>query len=83
MSALLVALVPDGVVTVTSTGPAAPAGLVAEIEVSLLTVELVAAVPPKLTAVAAAKLVPVMVTEVPPAVGPLLGATELTVGGPM
>ena len=37
--------------------------------------------PPKLTAVAPVKLVPVMVTTVPPAVGPLLGLTPVTVGG--
>ena len=40
----------------------------------------VAAVVPKWTAVAVVNPVPVMVTEVPPAVGPALGATELTVG---
>ena len=39
-----------------------------------------AAVVPKSTAVAVVKPVPVMVTEVPPAVGPELGATETTVG---
>ena len=37
--------------------------------------------PPKLTAVAPVKLVPVMVTTVPPAVGPLLGLTPVTLGG--
>ena len=37
--------------------------------------------PPKLTAVAPLKLVPVMVTTVPPVVGPLLGLTAVTVGG--
>ena len=42
--------------------------------------KVVAGVVPKWTAVAAVKPVPVMVTEVPPAVGPALGATELTVG---
>ena len=42
--------------------------------------KLEAAVAPKSTAVAPVKLVPVMVTEVPPAVGPEVGATELTVG---
>ena len=66
--------------TVTSTVPAAPAGAVAVIEVALLTVKVVAAVAPNLTPVAPVKLVPVMVTEVPPAVGPELGLTEETVG---
>ena len=37
--------------------------------------------PPKLTAVAPLKSVPVMVTTVPPVVGPLLGLTPVTLGG--
>ena len=64
------ALVPPGVVTVISTAPALPAGEVAVICVALLTVNEVAAVTPNFTAVAPVKLVPVMVTEVPPAVVP-------------
>ena len=52
-------------VTVTSTVPI-PAGEVAVIWVALLTVKEAAALPPKLTAVAPEKLVPVMVTLVPP-----------------
>ena len=78
-SALLVTLVPLAVVTVTSTVPL-PAGLVAVTWVALTTVNVVAALPPKLTPVAPLKSVPVMVTEVPPAAGPLPGATALTVG---
>ncbi len=35
---------------------------------------------PKSTAVAPVKLVPLTVTEVPPAVGPLVGLTTVTVG---
>ncbi len=58
------ALVPPGVVTVTSTVPAVPAGAVAVMLVALLTVKLVAAVEPNLTAVAPVKLVPVIVTVV-------------------
>ncbi len=50
--------------------PPAPAGEVAVMEVALLTVKLVAAVAPNFTALAPVKLVPVMVTTVPPAVGP-------------
>ena len=38
---------------------------------------------PKVTAVAAVKFVPVMTTLVPPAVGPELGATPVTVGAPV
>ena len=68
-SALEVAEVPPGVVTVTSTVPV-PAGEVAEIEVALLTTTPVAALAPKCTAVAPVNPVPVIVTLVPPAVGP-------------
>jgi hypothetical protein len=75
------ALVPAGVVTVTSTVPAFSAGEVAVICVLLSTVNDVAATLPKFTAVAPLKAVPAMVTEVPPAVGPTLGLTEVTAGG--
>ena len=70
--------VPAGVVTVTSTVPV-PAGLSAVIVVSLTTVTFVAARrrsrPPW-----PVKLVPVIVTDVPPAAGPLLGLRPVTVG---
>ena len=52
--------VPTGVVTLTV--PVVPAPTTAEMEVALLTVNDVAAVLPKLTAVAPVKLVPVIVT---------------------
>jgi len=64
-----------------STIPAEPIGAVAVIEVALLTVKLAAPLEPKLTADAPVRLVPVMVTEVPPAVGPVAGETEVTAGG--
>ena len=57
-------------VTTTFTAPAACAGVIAVMVVALTTTTLVAAVPPNVTAVAPVKLVPVMVTLVPPAVGP-------------
>ena len=79
MSAEEVAEVPAVLVTVTSTVPAVWAGDVAVIEVAPLTVT-VALVEPKLTVEAAVKLVPVMVTEVPPAVPPELAEREVTVG---
>ena len=79
-SAALVALVPLDVVTVTSVVPV-PAGDVAVMEVALLTVNDVALVAPNFTAVAPVKFVPVMVTDVPPAVGPLAGLSPVTVGG--
>ena len=78
-SALLVALVPPEAVTVTSTVPD-PAGAVTEIEVVELTTTPVAAAVPNLTAVTPEKLVPVMVTEVPPEIGPELGLSPVTVG---
>ena len=61
---------PPGLVTVTVTAPALPAGVVAVIEVLLTTTTLVAAVPPNVTVAPAAKFVPVMVTPVPPPTGP-------------
>ena len=79
-SAADVAEVPPAVVTLTST-VLVPAGEVAVIVVALTTVMPVADAAPNTTAVAPVKLVPVMVTEVPPSVGPLVGATDVTVGG--
>src|SRR5262249_10170906 len=81
LSAVLVDDVPEGVVTVTSTVcPAVPAGSVAVILVADTTVKLVAGVPPNDTPVAPLKLLPVIVTVVPPVAGPLAGDTLLTVG---
>ena len=74
-------LMPFDVVTVTSTSPGGSAGDTAVIDVAEFTAKLVAAVEPNLTAVAPVKLVPVMVTEVPPAAGPFLGDNFLIVGG--
>ena len=66
-------------VTVTST-VADPAGAVALIDVALFTVNAVAAVAPNFTADAPVKFVPVIATDVPPAVGPEAGLTPVTVG---
>ena len=66
-------LVPSGRVTVTLTTPAAWAGDVAVIWLAELTVNPVAAVLPNRTAVISINPVPVIVTAVPPAVGPLAG----------
>src|SRR5438445_6628508 len=74
------ALVPPAVVTVTSTVPT-PVGEVAVIWVALSTVKEPAALLPNLTAVAPEKLVPVMVTLLPPYIGPVFGLTLATVGG--
>jgi hypothetical protein len=71
--------VPLEVVTLISTVPV-PAGDVAVMEVAEMTVKLAAVVAPKVTAVAPVKLVPVMVTVVPPVCGPAVGELEVTVG---
>jgi hypothetical protein len=72
--------VPPGVVTVRSTRPAAPAGAVAVICVVDSTVYELAGVEPNVTAVVPPKPVPVIVTTVPPATGPVDGLTPETVG---
>jgi len=56
------------------------AAVVAVIEVLLLTLTPVAAVPPRRTVAPDWNPVPVIVTAVPPLVGPELGAIELIVG---
>src|SRR5580704_7063718 len=72
---------PAGVVTVTSTTPPIPpGGEVAVICVALFTVYPVAAVAPKVTAVAPVKFVPVITTDVPPCVAPEVGASPVTPG---
>ena len=72
--------VPLGVVTVTVTAPATPAGEVAVMDVAETTTTFVAELAPNFTAVAPVKLVPVIVTDVPPAAGPLVGLNDVTVG---
>src|SRR5262249_20192628 len=64
-----------------STVPALAAGEVAVIEVSSFTVKVVAPTLPKFTADAPTKPLPVIVTLVPPAIGPEVGSTFATVGG--
>ena len=74
---------PPVVVTETATLPAALAGVVNVSDVALFTVTLPAGmvVPPIVTDVlATTKLVPVIVTVVPPPVGPEVGASDTTVG---
>ncbi len=79
-SAAPVALVPTAVVTVTSTGPAAPGGEVAVSWVEEVTVYVPAATAPKSSALAPVNPVPVTLTEVPPAGRPAMGLMALTVG---
>ncbi len=69
--------VPPGVVTATL--PVEPLPTTAFIVVEFTTVKEVAAVPPKLTAVAPVKLVPVMVMVAPNE--PNVGVNEVIVGG--
>jgi hypothetical protein len=76
----LAALVPPVVVTSTLAVPAELAGVTAVIEVGETTVTLVAAAPPIVTPVTPVKPVPVIVTDVPPVVGPELGEMPVTVG---
>ena len=75
-----VPLCPSLLVTTTFTAPTAWAGVVAVIELPLTTFTPLAAVPPKLTVAPDKNPVPAMVTEVPPALDPAFGETELTVG---
>ena len=80
-SAVLVGLVAPATVTVMSTVPADSAGEVAVINVAEFTVTAVAATEPNITVAPVAKPVPVMVTDVPPVVGPDIGDIEVTDGG--
>src|SRR5205807_8275 len=80
LSAEVTGLVPAGVVTVTSTAPWAPAGAVTVIDVAVNAVTLPALAPKLTVGVPGVKLVPEMVTTVPPAVVPEPGLTPLTVG---
>ena len=77
-------LVPFGVVTVTATSPALPAGLVAVTSLEDTGFTLVAATFPKSTAVAPERFAPVIVMGVPPEVEPTSGLTpEISgTGGP-
>jgi hypothetical protein len=70
-------------VTATVTAPALPAGVVAVMVVLFTTLTLLAAAPPNFTVAPLAKFVPVIVTTVPPAVGPPFGLTLVTLGGAM
>ena len=80
-SAGLVALVPPGVVTSTSCAPALPAGDTATICVGEIGVTTAALDPPNFTALGLARFVPLIVTTVPPSVGPDAGLMPLTAGG--
>ena len=72
---------PPGVVRTTSRAPAVPDGVVTVTDVAP-TMPRVPAAPPIVTPVVPNRFVPVIVTEVPPATGPLAGDTEAIVGIP-
>ena len=72
---------PELVVTITLTRPRACAGAVTVIEFSELTMMPVAALPPKVTPVAVERFVPVMVTALPPPMGPKFGLNPEIVAG--
>ena len=80
-SAVTTAVVPPGVVTRTSTNPAVVrAGAVNLTWVDDTLVKAVAVADPNVTFDALVRLVPVIVTTVPPAKGPAVGVIEVTVG---
>ena len=77
------ASVPDcvlGLVTVTLTDPAAPAGEIAVSDDALLKTTPVAGVAPNVTVAPETKFAPLIVTVVPPAVGPEDGKMLVTTG---
>jgi hypothetical protein len=80
-SALTVALVPLDVVTAMLYVAAAWAGETAVIVVAETTLKLVAGTDPKATLVAPVNPLPVIVTVVPPAVGPEAGEMAVMAGG--
>ena len=73
-------LCPEGVVTCTFTAPAAWAGAVTCSDVFVTFVLFFPAEPPHETPVGPTTCVPVIVTTVPPAVGPLAGESDVIAG---
>lgn len=74
-------LIPQGVVTVTITGPGKCGGVMAMIVLSSIIVKLIAGKPPKSTAMAPVKPIPLMVTVVNPEVGPEGGVGSVMMKG--
>ena len=72
-------LVPAGVVRVTVAVPAAPAGAMATTWLSEMTVNAAVALPNS-AVVVWARLVPVIVTVLPPVMGPWVGLSPVRVG---
>ena len=82
LSSAVVAELPATVSTVTSTTPEAIAGATADIENPDVTVTSLDGDEPKSTVAPGANPVPLIVTDVPPDVGPALGLSDMTVGAP-
>ena len=74
---------PPAVVNTTLTAPPACAGVTTVTDVELTFVSEVPAVPPNVMPVVAVKLVPVIVTIVPPAAGPDAGDSDVMIGTAM
>jgi hypothetical protein len=77
---LLAALMPLGVVTVTATVPGGCGGATASITLAETILYAAAGAAPNVTEVVPVKRLPEIVTVVPPAVGPLGGATAVIAG---
>ena len=71
---------PPGMVRTTSTAPALLDGVMQVTDVALTATTEVADVPPNVTVVVPVRFVPVIVTAVLPATGPLAGLTVVIVG---
>ena len=69
------------VVTTTLAVPAVPEGVTQVADDTLITLNEAHALPPTKILVAPVRLLPVIVIEVPPAVVPELGDTDVTTGG--
>ena len=82
-SPAVIAEMPPAVVTVRLTLPAEADGEIAVISVEDTTSNEVAAAAPNLTEVASVRLVPVIVTWVPPEIRPLVGEIEVMTGSEM
>ena len=68
--------VPPGVVSVRLLAPTAPGGVTAVTVVGLTTVTFVAATPLMVTAIVSLRKTPMIVIDVPPVAGPLVGDTD-------
>ena len=78
-----IAEMPPAVVTLKLTLPAEAAGEIAVISVDDTSMNDVASAAPNLTEVAAVRLVPVIVTSVPPEIRPFVGEIEVMTGNEM